>query len=298
MFIYDSLDVVEVDLEDEEQDYIGWGLHAIMIREAWKKTKGEGVKIAILDTGVDYEHEDLKENIKECRDFTNSVKGPLDTNGHGTHVAGIIAATENKKGIVGVAPKAELYIAKVLKQNGGGSYKGIAKAIEWAIEKEVDIINMSFGASKEPPESFHKVIKKAHSHNIVMLGASGNENQEVSYPAAFDEVLGVGAINRQFNKADFSNFGIQNAIVAPGVDILSTYKDGKFARISGTSMATPIIAGSIALYLSALKKEKKSILVQDIYKDILNATIDLGKEGKDDEYGYGLINLSKLMQFS
>lgn len=298
IFTYDTFNVkVEEDIEKLKYDYISWGFHAIVIREAWKKAKGEGIKVAVLDTGVDYNHKDLKNRIIKVRDFTNS--SPLDRNGHGTNVAGIIAAEENKQGVIGIAPKTDLYIAKVLRDNGNGSYQSIIDAIHWAIEENVDVINMSFGTTQKPPESFYQAIKKAYDSNIVMVAATGNDNHHVAYPAKYDEVIGVSAIDRTYTKAEFSNFGSENCITAPGVEILSTYKDNKYARMSGTSMATPIVSGAISLYLSLLKKNGiKKPSVPEIKKHVLSATVDLGKEGKDEEYGYGMINMAKLMQYS
>jgi len=296
LFTFDAHEVREVQLRSTGRDFIDWGLHAIMAPTAWQKTKGEHVKVAILDTGVDYNHPDLNESLIEYRDFTDSKTGPLDTNGHGTHVAGIIGGDDNGIGIVGVSPKADLYIGKVLGDTGSGSFNSMIKGLEWAIEKEVDIVNMSLGTKARPPEEFHNLIKKAHAQGIIMVAATGNENSEVCYPALYDEVIAVGAINNRYEKASFSNYGIKNEITAPGVNILSCYKDGKYARISGTSMATPIITGSIALYMANLRKSTYSLIdVEVIHSALVKAAFDLGKEGKDEYYGAGVINLAKLI---
>lgn len=296
VFTTDAHIVKEVHLKSIGKDFIDWGLHAIMAPAAWQKTKGESIKVAVLDTGVDPEHPDLKSRIKDMKDFSNSSTGVKDVQGHGTHVAGIIAGCDNGIGMVGVSPKVDLYIAKVLGDKGNGSYQSIINGMEWAIEKEVDIINMSLGSSQVPPKAFHEAIKKAYDKGIILIAATGNENSSVAYPARYDEVLAVGAIDQEYNKASFSNYGIKNQISAPGVDILSCYKHGQYAKLSGTSMATPIITGAAALYLSYLKKNNQpKPTVSELYKALKQATVDLGQEGKDWMYGAGVINLSKLL---
>lgn len=289
-------EVLEVFPASLGQDTIDWGLQTIQAEAAWTVTKGAGVKVAILDTGIDYNHPDLKQNIREYIDFTGSQHGALDVQGHGTHVAGIIAGVDNDTGIIGVAPDAELYVAKVLGDNGSGSFDYIIKGINWAMAHGVDVINMSLGASSEPPAAMHAAIQQAVSQGITIIAATGNENGEVCWPAMYDEVIAVSAIDQNKNKASFSNYGIKNEITAPGVDILSTYKNGGYARLSGTSMATPIITGSVALYIS-MKKAATGVnpSITDVHGALVKAVDDLGSIGKDEYYGAGLINLVKLL---
>lgn len=277
-------------------DYIDWGLKAINVEEAWQKTKGKGVKVAILDTGVNANHPDLAENIKEVADFTGSKSGAEDVQGHGSHCAGIVAGVENKLGIIGVAPQAELYCGKVLGDNGSGNYDSILKGIKWAIEKGVDIISMSLGSSSKPPEEFHQLIKQAYDSNILIIAATGNENSSVCYPALYDEVVAVSAVDKSLQHANFSNHGMQNEITAPGVDIVSTYKNGGYARLSGTSMATPMVAGAAALIIARYRDifNGATPKIRSAYEILDKMTTDLGEEGRDELYGEGIINLAML----
>lgn len=279
-----------------QKDYVDWGLKAIGAETAWKKTKGKGIKVAVLDTGIDLNHPDLIENIKKTVDFSGSRYGVEDLNGHGTHVAGIIGAVDNNIGMIGVAPEVDLYIAKVLGDNGSGGYDGIMKGIKWAIDHKVDIISMSLGISSRPPERLHQLIKEADSKGIIMLAATGNENGEVCYPAAYDEVIAVSAVDQSLKRANFSNYGIQNEITAPGVDIVSTYKNGGYAKLSGTSMATPMISGAVALIMARFKDVFLDVqpCASKVHEILLKMTKDLGPEGKDVYYGIGMINLAML----
>lgn len=288
--------VLEVLPQSAGDDIIDWGLTDIKAPYVWPRTKGAGVKVAVLDTGVDPSHPDLAVNIKATVDFTRSAFGVTDKQGHGTHCAGIIAGADNGKGIIGVAPEAELYIAKVLGDYGSGGFDSILKGLAWALDHDVDVISMSFGCGMEPPSSVKTMIQEIHRRGIIMVAATGNENTRVGWPAAYDEVIGVSAVDHNNQRASFSNFGVKNMIAAPGVDILSTYKDGGYARLSGTSMATPMIAGSIALYMSRYKTlhgAKPS--VDQVIKALENCVTDLGAAGKDDYFGLGLINLEKLL---
>jgi subtilisin family serine protease len=298
VFHFDAHEVLEAHPASLGDDVIDWGLHVIMAPFAWQKTKGEGIKVAVLDTGVDFNHRDLQQNIRATIDFTGSRYGALDVNGHGTHVAGIIGAVDNQMGMIGVAPNVELYCAKVLSDTGSGSFDNIVKGIRWAMANNVDIINMSLGTGVKPSTNeLHEAIKQAVNQGIVIIAATGNENSSVCWPAAYDETIAVSAMNNKFEKAEFSNYGVANEIIAPGVDILSTYKNGTYAKLSGTSMATPIISGATALFISQYKKlYSKKPTVQEVHQALLNAVVDLGKDGKDEYFGAGLINLAKLLK--
>lgn len=292
---FDSHKVVEVFSANLGSDVIDWGLQAIKAPVAWNTTKGEGVKVAILDTGVDTNHPDLKPNIKAVANFTSSFFGVRDRCGHGSHVAGIIAGVDNGQGIVGVAPHAELHIAKILGDNGSGDINAIIQGIRWAIAQGVDVINMSLGTSVEPPQELHNAIKEATNAGIVIIAATGNEDSAVCWPAKFPETIAVSAIDNHLQKAYFSNHGIENEICAPGVDILSTYKDGGYAKLSGTSMATPIITGAAALFISDFKRKfGRRPSVEEVHSALLKATDDLGTAGKDEDYGVGMIDLAKM----
>lgn len=277
-------------------DYIDWGLKTVGAESAWQKTKGKGVKVAVLDTGIDSDHPDLKPNLKAYMDFTGSKYGPEDQQGHGSHCAGIIAGSQNNRGMIGIAPEVDLYSAKVLGDDGTGGFDSIVKGIRWAMEQKVDIISMSLGTSTKPPESVHTLIKQAVAQGIIILAATGNENGKVCWPAMYDEVIAVSAIDNNLQRASFSNYGIKNEITAPGVNIVSTYKNAMYARLSGTSMATPLVAGAAALVVARHRDLffDTTPTVENVHKMLNKMVKDLGEVGKDDLYGFGMIDLTKL----
>lgn len=276
---------------------IDWGVSIVQAPQVWSITKGEGVKVAVLDTGVDMNHPDLVANIKTGKNFTTSDPNDyMDRQGHGSHCAGIIAGVDNNFGVVGVAPKAELYIGKVLADNGAGSIQSIVEGIDWAISQGVNIISMSLGCEVDPGPALHQAIQRAHAAGIIIVSASGNENNHVGWPAVYEEVIAVGAIDQSFGRAGFSNFGRELDVAAPGVDILSTYLNGGYARLSGTSMATPMVAGVIALLVSFTRKVGLQATPDAIMNMISQRSVDLGNTGLDEMFGNGLINIYKLIR--
>lgn len=291
-----DFEVKELIPEAVGDDYIDWGLKDVGAESAWAKTKGKGIKVAVLDTGIDPDHKDLQPNLKAYADFTGSTYGVEDMQGHGSHCAGIIAGVDNGVGIIGVAPEVELYAGKVLGDNGSGSYDSIIKGIQWAMSQQVDVISMSLGSPTAGPEQLHQVIQQAHAQGIIMIAATGNENGEVCYPAAYDEVIAVSAIDQNNNRASFSNYGIQNEIAAPGVNIVSTYKNGTYARLSGTSMATPLVAGATALIIARHQQLFFNIkpTVEQTHQMLVHMVRDLGQVGTDTLYGAGMVDLTRL----
>jgi subtilisin family serine protease len=277
-------------------DYIDWGLKAVGAEVAWQKTKGKGIKVAVLDTGIDPDHRDLAPNVKAWADFTNSRYAIEDMQGHGSHCAGIIAGVDNGVGMIGVAPEVEIYAAKVLGDSGTGGFDSIVRGLQWAISKGVDVISMSLGTASQPPEMVHQVVKQAKDLGIIMVAATGNENGAVCWPAMYDEIIAVSAVDQNLNRASFSNYGIKNEISAPGVDIVSTYKNGTYARLSGTSMATPLVAGAIALIVARHKENTNGLKpsVEEVHAILQMMVKDLGNIGKDELYGAGMINLALL----
>lgn len=208
---------------------------------------GQGVTVAVLDTGVS-PHTDLDGNVIDRLDTVNS--DGIDRQGHGTHVAGIIGAIKNGSGIVGVAPSCKLICIKVLSDNGHGGYASIEQGIQKAMDCGAHIINMSLGASVSPPDSLRIKIQEATERGIIIVAAAGNDSGAVNYPAKYPEVIAVGAIDENGNLADFSSHGSEISVVAPGVNIYSTYLNNQFAVLRGTSQASPFIAGICALLLS------------------------------------------------
>ncbi|MBQ4821519.1 S8 family peptidase [Aquimarina sp. MMG016] len=278
---------------------IDWGVELLGVPNFWRFTKGKGVKVAVLDTGVTYTHPDLRGAICEMKDFTNSPSGVGDVNGHGTHCAGIIAARDNSTGVIGVAPESQLIIGKVLGDDGSGSEDMVANGVQWAVEKGAHIISMSLG-SPYPSEKIYNAIKAAMDDGVFVICAAGNNGpslDSVDYPGAFEETIAVGSIDRRKRISKFSSNGVQVDIVAPGDEILSTYPPRGLAKLSGTSMATPFVAGISALILSKhneylgqtpIKKQK------DLEEHLRKTAIDLGLVGFDIKYGYGLINPEQL----
>lgn len=281
----------------ETQD---WGIKLLNIPSLWRLTEGEGIKVAILDTGITLTHPDLEGAFPRFsyKDFTNSPHGIGDQNGHGTHVAGIVAARKNNTGVVGVAPKADLLIGKVLGDNGAGTATGIAKGIDWAVEKGADIISMSLGSQVSVP-LIHDAIKRAVKQGVFLITAAGNDALNyVDFPGAYEETIAVGSINESKRLSSFSSIGEEVTIVAPGENILSTYPPSTYATLSGTSMATPFVSGVVALMLAKHKKYGGKTPVnnqKDLEEHLAMTAIDLGKAGFDERFGYGLIDPRSFM---
>lgn len=253
----------------------------------WAQTKGNGIKVAVLDTGRP-EHPDIK--VVGSKSFVPKEK--CDKNGHSTHCSGIInAIAQNGIGIAGIAPEAQLYTGQVLSKKGGGRTKWIVEAIRWAVDEiGVDVISMSLGmpGNVKRQAGLEKACNYAVNQGVALFAATGNEGTIVGQPACFDSVIAVGAINFKRKRAGFSNHGHEVDFVAGGVGILSTYLNKGYARLSGTSMACPAVAGIGALILAKHKSEGKEISPQGLKKRIRKIAFDLGAIGQDDFYGYGM----------
>ena len=242
------------------------------------KVTGKGIKIAIIDTGVDYTHPDLKDNYKGGYDFVNNDTDPMDDCifNHGTHCAGIALGTGNTSNYtyVGVAPEADLYAYKILDDQGNGNELDYIAAMHKAVyEDGVDIISLSFGdnsTNANPDDNLSIVVDNAVSEGVVVVVAAGNEGEKervvITSPGCARDSICVGAIDKYNNVASFSSMGpvewnggymVKPDLVAPGVGIISTKKSGGYTSMSGTSMATPHVAGAAALILQA-KPELKS----------------------------------------
>jgi subtilisin family serine protease len=231
-------DIQEIEQPEQPEEIIPWGIQYVGAPEIWETNCGEGLKVAVIDTGVDVDHPDLFGNIKGGTN-TISRKGSYDDdNGHGTHVAGIIAAVDNEIGVVGVVPEADLYAIKALDSYGNGYVSDIIEGIQWCIENDIDIINMSFGLTSDS-QLLHESVIEAFDVGIEMVAAAGNNyGGACEYPAAYDEVVAVGAVDVNGSIAEFSAIdGV--AVWAPGVEVYSTYVDSDYKNLDGTSMATP-----------------------------------------------------------
>ena len=278
------------------------GVALIQAPRIWNETKGKGITIAVLDTGCDTSHSDLQKQIVGGRNFTDDDgSNPdifLDYNGHGTHVAGTIAARQNDDGVIGVAPEASLLIVKVLNKNGSGQYDWIIDGIHYAIEQKVDIISMSLGGPNDMPE-LHQAIKKAIANNILVVCAAGNEGDgddatdEFGYPGCYNEVISVGAINLERRSSKFTNSHNEIDLVAPGEKIISTYLNGKYATLSGTSMAAPHVSGALALIKNVVNNSfGRQLSEPELYAQLIKRTVPLGFSPRLE--GNGLIYLTVL----
>lgn len=231
---------------------IPWGIDKIDAEKAWATSTADTVKVAILDTGIDLDHPDLMSNIKGGINTIVSWRSTNDDNGHGTHVAGIIAALNNAIGVVGVGPQIDLYAVKVLSRNGSGYTSDIIEGIQWAIANNINVINLSLGTTADI-QAFHDAIIAAKNAGITVVAAAGNSgpaDNTVIYPAKYEEAVAVTATDSTDGQPYWSSRGPEVDIAAPGASIYSTYPDKRYATMSGTSMATPHVAGTAALILA------------------------------------------------
>src|SRR3990167_9334657 len=239
-------------------EVIDWGLVFALVPDAWKISRGEEVKVAVCDTGIDADHPDLLPQLaSDPIDFTGSPWGADDRLGHGTHVAGIIAATDNAQGVVGVAPGSKLLIAKVLGDDGSGLGNWVAAGIDLAVEQKADVISMSLGSPANDPRISQAITRAATAGTFVVCAAgnSGPNNTSIDYPGRLPNTLAIGAINKDGQLSRFSSRGKEVDFAAPGENVLSCFPGNRYSRMSGTSMATPFVAGGGALFFSAAHKK-------------------------------------------
>ena len=230
-------------------EILPWGIDRINAELAWQATAGSAVKVAILDTGIDLNHPDLKDNIKGNFNAINPRKSGQDDNGHGTHVAGIVASVNNDIGVIGAAPEAYLYAVKVLKSDGSGWLSDLIEGLGWCINNQMQIVNMSLGSSGDN-QSFHDAITAAYNAGIVLVAAAGNNGATggaIDYPGKYQETIAVSAIDQNDMLSSFSSYGPEVDLAAPGSNIYSTYNNNYYKYLSGTSMATPHVSGVVAL---------------------------------------------------
>lgn len=275
----------KVALTGQVQD---WGVNAVKAPLAWHSNyTGKNVKVAVIDSGI-FPHEDL--HIAGGKSFVPYTTSYADDEGHGTHVAGIIAAKNNDIGIVGVAPDAQLYALKVLDSSGTGDLTNVLAAIDWAISNKMDIINLSLG-SMDPSPTLQTALKKASDSGILVVAAAGNSGtpdgtgDTVAYPARYDSVIAVAATDSNNNRASFSATGNEVDFAAPGINIISTVLNNQYASYSGTSMATAFVTGDLAL----LKEMYPTMSNTELIDQLKRKALDLGIPGHDSFYGNGLI---------
>lgn len=286
----------------QKREVVDYGIQMVGGPLEWEETMGAGIKVGVIDTGVDLNHDDLKGRVKDYANFTTSdIDDVQDENGHGTHVAGIIAAARNDIGVIGVAPEADLYIAKAFDKDGYADFDAIEKSIKWMMERKVDVINMSFSASTASTE-YQQIIKQAYKQGITMVCAAGNEGiaeekgaNTIGYPARFDQTIAVTAVDVEKRRADFSSVGPEAEIAAAGKDIYSCYIDNSYATLSGTSMATPVITGAVAiLHAKAVRRYKRKLTPEEVRLLLHIYSEDLGDIGRDTKYGFGLFSFGRI----
>ncbi|MCD6291755.1 MAG: S8 family serine peptidase [Anaerolineae bacterium] len=299
------------DVEYVEPDYIGhpvwdpndpaytsgqqWALGKIQASQAWDIARGKDVVVAVLDTGVDVNHPELQGQFLPGYSYTTDNDDVSDVCGHGTHVAGIIAAnTNNGVGIAGVAPEAKILPVKVMDRyqpDTGcyGTYSDFARGIIYAVDHGAKIINMSFGGTAYS-YSLHDAVAYAANHGVLMVAAAGNNNSDTPfYPAAYDEVMAVAGTDNNDARYSRSDFGDWIDIAAPATSIYSLYTDGTnstYAYMSGTSMAAPHVTGVAALLLA----QDPNRTADDLKSILESSADDLGDPGKDPYFGYGRVN--------
>jgi subtilisin len=273
---------------------IPWGIDRVFggvtnRTNTWNQTKGSSVKVAVLDTGIDKNHEDLYLNIKGGHNTIDSTSWFVDGNGHGTHVAGTIAAADNTIGVVGVAPNVDLYAVKVISDSGSGTVSSLIAGIEWAINNKMNIINMSLGLGSHVQALQDAVDAAYNKHGLLIVASAGNSGNSsgtgdnVNYPARYPSVIAVASCTSRNSRSSFSSTGPTVELIAPGSDILSTIPGNKYASYNGTSMASPHVAGSAALVWAA-----DPGLTNLQLRGILQSTAqDLSL--KKEHQGYGLV---------
>lgn len=274
---------------------IGWEISKFNIPEYWKQSRGENIKIAVIDTGVDIYHEDLKDCIIEGKNFIDLDKEPLDKVGHGTHVSSTIAARDNSYGIVGVANKSKIIPVKALNDNGQGNLDAICNGIKWSADIGADLITMSLGAPFSS-SALKSAIDYANSKGCIIFCAAGNSGPSVDimYPAKYPNTLAIGAVDRNLNRTEFTCSGDSLDFLAPGHEILGCVPNNKYAIMSGTSMSNPFAVGLAALLLAYNKSEKKYKLETcEDYRNIFKSTAipleDLKYKDIKKYQGYGII---------
>ncbi|MFT4250716.1 MAG: S8 family peptidase [Candidatus Woesearchaeota archaeon] len=276
----DKLYKVRTRTSNEEKQ---WNLQAVGIPQAWSVNAGEGVRIGVIDTGIDYRHKEIHSCFENNKgyNFVENNNNPLDDNGHGTHVAGTVAGINT-----GVAPNSTLYALKVLNESGRGYESDILRAAEWAIDHQLHLLNASLGSSKSSPAEA-AMIQALTKNNIVLIASAGNSaDTGYMYPASYEGVISVAAVDKNNKRANFSQINDRLSVSAPGVNIYSSTPNDGYRSFNGTSMAAPHVTGAAAI-LYAHNQEA------DIKETLMKTSKALGEETL---YGAGIIQAHKAVQ--
>ena len=296
-----------------------WGVKQIGAGAVHEEgNQGAGVKLAIIDSGINYDHPDLDDSYVDGVNFVDPEGDPMDVYGHGTHVAGTACAEDNDNGVidpqlgaVGVAPACALYSLRVLDDNGYGAASDTIAAMEWAVDNGIQVANLSLGWDPDPGATFQAAFDAAWNAGMVIVAAAGNsgnppgKGNSVTHPAKYESVIAVAATDSDNNRASFSSTGDEVELAAPGASVYSTWNDdtgyydpqpvcgtdpngyyGCYKYGSGTSMASPHVAGVAALILAA----NPSWTNEQVRAQLRSTADDLGATGWDPQYGYGLVN--------
>ena len=278
-----------------QQTYLDY----LNLSDTWATTKGQGVTVAIIDTGIDTDHPEFEGRISEYSYNASEGKVVLDygldviedEQGHGTKVAGVLAAGMDGSGVTGIAPEAEILVIKCECDEYGQFLRSsdLVFGLAYAIERDVDVVNMSFGTIQN---LFSKYTQLAVDSDIICVAAAGNDGSSLpSYPAADPNVIGVGAVDQEtWGLASYSNYGDNSEVLAPGTTF-TTDLEGGYMYGSGTSLSSPIVAGAVALYLSQNPYSEYTTV-----EGMLQASsIDIGPLGEDWENGFGLLDIYSLV---
>lgn len=287
------VDFRKVSLTSLDKEISNWGLLSLGIKQLREERNiwGKGIKTCLLDTGCNHKDIDVFKSIN----FSDSDK--KDGHGHGTWVGCTMAANggSTKEGLVGIAPKSQLYVAKVLNDDGTGNWNWLYKGLEWGFEEGCQVINISAGG--DAPDDFrHKMdslLKEMAGKNVLVVCAAGNEGNIHIYPANSLYTLCVGAVNRKIQRAEFSSFGPRMLMMAPGVDLLGCWLDNGYAKGTGTSMASPFGAG-----IATLVKDLRDLGLTEFIAWLMLTSKDLGGSGWDPNTGWGYPQPKELMKFT
>jgi type VII secretion-associated serine protease mycosin len=261
-----------------------WWLSTLKVDQAQRITKGAGVTVAVVDSGVNADHPDLRGAVLTGRDMVSGKNGQFDAEGHGTAMAGIIAARgRGGAGFLGIAPA-----AKILPVTPSDDTMFAAAGIRWAAEHGAKVINLSFAIG--PSDNLHAAIREAAAADVVLIGAvgnTGNKGNKIEYPVSYPEVLGVGAVDRNGKVLPVSQHGAQVDLVAPGKDMLLPVYGKKYLMGTGTSGAAAIVSGAAAL----IRARHPDLSAAQVVQLLTDTATDRGRAGRDDYYGSGELNL-------
>ena len=284
-----------------------WALNALKAETTHAKTRGSGVTVAVVDTGVKSSHSDLSNRVLSGTDYVAPGTSANDENGHGTHVAGIIAAVHNNsRGIAGFAPSAKILPVRVLDRNGSGTSANVAKGIIYAADRGAKVINLSLG-SNQSSTAMQSAISYAIGKNVLVVAAAGNSGcgllglgAPTEYPASYSGVVGVGAVTQSISRSSFSSCGSWVDVVAPGSSIISTMiqnsvglgcsSSANYCTLSGTSFSTPYVAAAGALAIAHRGWSQSTVASR-----LQSTATDLSPAGKDKYTGAGFINPLKML---